>query len=130
MWITSNIWVTVQIVDIKILEWKCEPFTSYHQYRYSPHCPFNICYDKENLFDNQELLNLVVKGLILYTLTSILIFSLLFSIHFLKCWQGEFIQQSRTLVGDHFLYSCGLNVWFRGDIVRRNGMCLSLGWKD
>ena len=51
----------------------------------SPHCPFNICYDKENLFDNQELLNLVVKGLTLYTLTSILIFSPLFSIHFLKC---------------------------------------------
>ena len=63
MQITSKICGTVQIVDIKILEWKCEPFTSYHQYRYSPHCPLNICYDKENLFDNQELLNLVVKGL-------------------------------------------------------------------
>ena len=24
------------------------------------------------------------------------------------------------IVGDHFLYSCDLNVWFRGDIVRRN----------
>ena len=25
-----------------------------------------------------------------------------------------------SLVGDYFLYSCNLNVWFRGDIVRKN----------
>ena len=42
-------------------------------------------------------------------------------LHFPRCWQGEFVHQSKaSLVGDHFLYSCGLNVWFRGDIVRRN----------
>ena len=29
--------------------------------------------------------------LTLYTLTSVCIFSILFSIHFLKCWMGEFV---------------------------------------
>ena len=39
-----------------------------------------------------------------YTLTSVCIFSIVFFIHFLRCWQGEFVEQSRaTLVGDHFL---------------------------
>ena len=32
------------------------------------------------------------------------IFSILFSVHFPRCWQGEFVQLSRaSLVGDHFL---------------------------
>ena len=49
------------------------------------------------------------------------------SIHFLRCWQGEFVEQSRVpLVGDHFLYSRDLNVWFRGDIVRRNSTLVTL----
>ena len=34
--------------------------------------------------------------LTLYTLTSVCIFSILFSIHFLRCWQGEFVWQSRA----------------------------------
>ena len=39
----------------------------------------------------------------LYTLTSVCIFSILLSRHFLQCWQEEFVYQSRTsLVGDHF----------------------------
>ena len=62
------------------------------------------------------------KSLLLtpYTLTSESIFSILFSIHFVRCWQGEFIQQSRaSVVGDHLLYSHDLDVWFRGDVVRR-----------
>ena len=29
--------------------------------------------------------------LTIYTLTSVSIFSILFSIHFLRCWQGEFV---------------------------------------
>ena len=42
--------------------------------------------------------------------TSICIFSALLSKHFLRCWQGEFIQQSRvSLAGDHLLYSHDLN---------------------
>ena len=56
----------------------------------------------------------------LNTLTSVCIISILFSIHFLWCWQGEFVQRSRaSLVGDHFLYSCDLNVSVSGDFVRR-----------
>ena len=52
----------------------------------------------------------------LHTPSSACIFSLLFSIYFLRCWQGEFVQQSTTaLVGDHILYSCCPYVWFRGD---------------
>ena len=35
--------------------------------------------------------------------------------------QGEFVEQSRaSLVGDYFLYSHDLNVWFWADMVRRN----------
>ena len=50
----------------------------------------------------------------LYILTSVCTFSIQFSIHFLSCWQGEFVQQSRvSFAGDHFLYSHDLNVWFR-----------------
>ena len=42
--------------------------------------------------------------LTLYILTSVCIFYILFSRHFLQCWQEEFVYQSRTsLVGDHFL---------------------------
>ena len=49
----------------------------------------------------------------LYALISDCIFSILFTIHFQRCWQGEFIEQSRvSLVGDHFLYSHDLNAWF------------------
>ena len=35
-------------------------------------------------------------SLTLYTPTSVCIFSLLFFIHFLRCWQGEFVLQSRA----------------------------------
>ena len=31
-----------------------------------------------------------------------------------------------SLVGDHFLYSHDLNVWFRGDIVGRSWMLINL----
>ena len=57
------------------------------------------------------------------TLTSVCTFSILFSIHFISCWQVEFIYQSRpSLAGDRFLYSRDLNMWFSCDIVRRNWM--------
>ena len=58
--------------------------------------------------------------LILYTPISfcLLIFSLIFSINFLWHWIGIFVKQSRALpVGNHFLCSCDLNFWFRGDTV-------------
>ena len=56
-----------------------------------------------------------VRNLTLYTLTSACKFSTLFSIHFLRCWQGEFVLQSRaSSVVDQFLYSLDLTEWFRG----------------
>ena len=57
----------------------------------------------------------------LHTPTSVCIFSTLFSIHFQRCWQGEFVHQSKaSLVGDHLLYSCDPTFWSRSDIVWRN----------
>ena len=64
-----------------------------------------------------------ITYLTLYTLKSVYIFSILFSIHFLRCWQGEFVYQSKdSFLVDHFLYSHDLNMWFRGDIIGRNLM--------
>ena len=58
---------------------------------------------------------LIMNPLTLYTLSSVCIFSLLFSKHFLPSWQREFGKQSRAfLVGDHFLYFCDLNVCHSG----------------
>lgn len=54
-------------------------------------------------------------------LTWIFIFSLLFSVHFIRCWHREFYFKSRaSLVGHHFLYFHHLNVWCRGDIAWRS----------
>ena len=62
-----------------------------------------------------------------YTQTSVCIFSILFSKHFLRSWQGEFVLKSRvSLVGDHFPYSCDLTVWCRGDIERRIKMLVTV----
>ena len=35
--------------------------------------------------------------IILYTFTSMYKFSLMLSVHFLRCWQGEFAQQTELL---------------------------------
>ena len=44
-----------------------------------------------------------------------------------RCWQGGLVAQSRIfLVGDRFFYSRDLNVWSRGDIVRRIKMLVTL----
>ena len=61
------------------------------------------------------------RSLTLYPLTSVSIISLLFTMHFPRCWQREFVKQSRaSSVGDHLVYSHDPYVWFKGDIVRRN----------
>ena len=71
-----------------------------------------------------------VKILTIYTLISVCIFSILFSIHFLRCWQGEFVYRSKaSFVDNHFLYSCDLNILFRGDIVRRIKMLVTVWGK-
>ena len=52
-----------------------------------------------------------MMSLTLYTPISECIFSKLFSIYLLMCWQGEFVKQSRgSSVDYHFLYSHDLNV--------------------
>ena len=57
-------------------------------------------------------------SLTLYTLTSVCIFSILFSVYFLRCWQGEFVQQLRAyIISDHLIYSCRIYGLFRGDIM-------------
>ena len=62
----------------------------------------------------------------LYTLTSVCIFSLQLSKHFLRCWKGDFAQQSRaSTVGDYLFYPYDLNVWFTGDIVGENLMLIT-----
>ena len=72
--------------------------------------------DIESVDDGAPFIEMV--SITLYTLTSECIFFLLFSITFLRCWQGEFVEKSEAaLVGD---YSLDLDFWFREDIVRRN----------
>ena len=69
-----------------------------------------------------------VKGFSFYTLTSVLIFSLLFSLHFLRCWPEELVKQLTDLsVGDHFLYFHDFIVWFNNDTVSRNQVPIALG---
>ena len=48
---------------------------------------------------------------------SVCIFSILFSIHFPTCWEGEFVQQSMVI--NSFIFMT-INVWFRLDILKRN----------
>ena len=47
--------------------WSYETFSLYHQFAYSPFCSLYISLgvDKENLFNNQELLQLVIISFIL-----------------------------------------------------------------
>ena len=47
-----------------------EPFTPQHQYAYSPYCSLYIpwCAGKENLFNNQEFLRLIIISFIIMTL--------------------------------------------------------------
>ena len=78
-------------------------------------------YHKELFLNKANTTWYPLTPLTFYNLTSECKLSILCSIHFLRCWQGEFVQQSRaSLVGDHFLYSRNLNVWFGYNIVRRN----------
>ena len=80
---------------------------------------FNIEWFKNFLSFSQILFTIFGALLTLYNLTSVCIFSILFSINFFTCWQGEFFWQSRgSSVYYHCLYSHNLNVWFRGVIEK------------
>ena len=67
-----------------------------------------------------------VCSLIIYSHNNIsrfLLHTLLFVLTILSlwCWCGGFAELSRvSLVGNRFLYSVDLNVWYCGDIVQRN----------
>ena len=58
------------------------------------------------------------KVLTLYTLTSVCIFSILFSIHFLRCWQGEIDPKQELLklvfisfILFSFMFDSGVILW-------------------
>ena len=62
----------------------------------------------------------------LNTQTSVCTFSILFFIHILKCWQREFVWQTRvSWLHDYFIYSHEFYVWVSSD-VGRNYMCITL----
>ena len=50
-------------------------------------------------------------SLYMYILSSVCIFSILFSIHSLKCWQGEFVWQSKASLGDDYFFDTGVILW-------------------
>ena len=58
-------------------------------------------------------------------LTSVFIFSILFSVNLLRCWRGEFI-------GDYFLYSKDIDVSFSGEKLdashSNKGLTLLFQW--
>ena len=82
--------------------------------------PENCIYLKQSELSNFSCICLTLSR-------SVCTLSILFSMNFLRCWHCQFVEQSRAfLVGDHFLRSQDLNVWFRGDNVRRNAMLGSL----
>ena len=63
----------------------------------------------------------IIQNSTIYTLTSVCIFSILFSVHFQRCWQGEFVKKSRaSSAGGHLSYSHDLNVSLRGDFLKGN----------
>ena len=69
----------------------------------------------------------IVFQLTLCNPTSVCIFSILFSIHLLRMLTRRICLRIKSFFfGDHFLYTCNLNVWFRGDIVRRNRILVTL----
>ena len=56
------------------------------------------------------------------------LFSPYYFLYISRCWQGECFEQSRaSLVGDHFMYSHDLHVWFRSVTVMRNYLPVTLG---
>ena len=68
----------------------------------------------KSFFSWWSIIFIILMSLTLYRLTSVFIISILFSAHFI-------VQQSKvSLVGDYFLYSHDINVWFSGDNVGRN----------
>ena len=75
--------------------------------------------------DQNGLRSLLLPLLSLYTLTLVCIFSIMLFKHFLRCWQGEFVSQSKaSFPGDHFLYSNDLN-----NYVIQEWYCRAKNWQ-
>ena len=55
----------------------------------------------------------------LYTLKSLWVFSILLSLSISYGTDKENVYTNQESLGDHFPYSCDVNVWFRSDIVMR-----------
>ena len=55
----------------------------------------------------------------LYTLKSVWVFSIRLSLFISYGTDKEKMYANQESLGDHFPYSCDLNVWFRSDVVRR-----------
>ena len=50
-------------------------------------------------------------ALYMYILTSVCIFSILFSLHSLRGWQGEFVYLSKTSLVDDYFLELGVILW-------------------
>ena len=61
-----------------------------------------------------------------YTLKSVWVFSILLSLSISYGADKENVYTNQESLGDHFPYSCDLNVWFRSDVVRRNLLLVTL----
>ena len=88
-------------------------------------CPTSLISERsqEMLISHQNMKDIRASADLstLYCLSSVCTLSILYSTQPLRYWQDAFVQQSiAPSVGDHFLHSHDLNVWFRGDNVRRN----------
>ena len=55
----------------------------------------------------------------LYTLKSVWVFSILLSLSISYGTDKENVYTNQESLGDHFPFSCDVNVWFRSDFVRR-----------
>ena len=58
--------------------------------------------------------NLIIPNLTalyMFILTSVCIFSILFSLHSLRGWQGEFVYLSKTSLVDDYFFDTGVILW-------------------
>ena len=95
-----------------------EPLTLLvNQWSHDYYLGFHIVHVTAGKFCSMALIAVLTSS----TWKSVCIISILFSAHLLMCWQREFVLQLKvSLVGDYFLYSHDINVWFSGDNVGRN----------
>ena len=119
---TSQVWsIFKSLLSFRsFIQYSKETLTAYLQ-------PFKVKYCTNHnfflaLFIFSFMLNLSHPTISMHILHTV-------SVHFLRCWQGGFIWQSKVSlvqIGYNFLSSRYLNISFMGDIVRRNLMLPTL----